>query len=140
MKKLYTEKQAAALLEVSVKTLQGWRYKGGGPRFIKMGRLIRYAESDLEAFVLEKRRTSTSDSGQQPPYKLPKCFTPVPTQNPSWPDLPPRPSVVARPRPTPGTVPRSPTPRRHRILLERVRIRLRLPNQRVTESTWRRAR
>ena len=31
MLELRTEQQAAALLKISVKTLQGWRSRGGGP-------------------------------------------------------------------------------------------------------------
>jgi hypothetical protein len=44
MNKLLDEKQAAALLNVSVKSLQAWRCRGGGPKFVKIGkRLVRYA-------------------------------------------------------------------------------------------------
>ena len=48
MNKLIDEKQAAALLQLSVKCLQGWRYRGGGPKFLKLGRLVRYTMSDVE--------------------------------------------------------------------------------------------
>ena len=34
---LVTEQQAAALLHVSVKCLQGWPSRGGGPPFVKLG-------------------------------------------------------------------------------------------------------
>ena len=63
MLELRTEQQAAALLKISVKTLQGWRSRGGGPRFIKLGRCVRYALADLEAFVQAAVRSSTSDPG-----------------------------------------------------------------------------
>ena len=66
MKQLLDEKQAAALLNVSVKTLQGRRSRGDGPPFVKLGRSVRYAEADLEAFVLAAVRTSTSDPGAPP--------------------------------------------------------------------------
>jgi hypothetical protein len=66
MNKLIDEKQAAALLNVSIKSLQAWRSRGGGPRFVKLGRLVRYAVSDLEDFVLAAQRTSTSDRGRGP--------------------------------------------------------------------------
>lgn len=63
MDELLTEQQAAALLHVSVKSLQGWRSRGGGPPFIKLGRCVRYALADLEAFVQDAVRRSTSDPG-----------------------------------------------------------------------------
>ena len=67
MNQLMDEKQAAALLNVSVKTLQARRSKGGGPLFVKLGRSVRYAMADLEAFVQAAVRSSTSDSGTPPP-------------------------------------------------------------------------
>jgi predicted DNA-binding transcriptional regulator AlpA len=70
MTQLLDEKQAAALLNVSVKALQAWRSRGGGPKFLKIGgRLVRYAMSDLESFVLDALRTSTSDRGTTPPSR-----------------------------------------------------------------------
>jgi hypothetical protein len=68
MNQLMDEKQAAALLNVSVKWLQARRCKGGGPKFAKIGgRLVRYAVDDLEAFVQAAVRSSTSDPGAPPP-------------------------------------------------------------------------
>src|SRR5215510_10568894 len=72
MKELLTEQETAKLLHVAVKTLQGWRHKGGGPLFAKMGRLVRYSVKDLEAFVDDQRRRSTSDRGERPAYQLPR--------------------------------------------------------------------
>ena len=63
MTALLTEQEAAALLHVTVKAVQGWRYRGGGPRFVKVGRCVRYRLEDLHAFVLAALRTSTSDPG-----------------------------------------------------------------------------
>jgi Helix-turn-helix domain len=60
---LLTEQDTAALLRVSVKALQGWRYRGAGPRFVKVGRCVRYRPEDLQTFVLAALRTSTSDPG-----------------------------------------------------------------------------
>ena len=141
MNKLLDEKQAAALLNVSVKSLQGWRYRGGGPKFVKIGRrLVRYTMADLEAFVLARLRTSTSDSGRSPAYQLPACFTRVTSHEKSWPDLPPGPSAAPTPRPTPAEFTRSPTRRRHSLPRGRVRIRLGRTNQQVTESAPRPAR
>ncbi|WP_315701859.1 MULTISPECIES: helix-turn-helix domain-containing protein [unclassified Bradyrhizobium] len=45
-----TEMQAATFLGVSVRTLQGWRSRGGGPAFVRCGRLVRYQRRALIAF------------------------------------------------------------------------------------------
>jgi hypothetical protein len=66
---LVTEQQAAGLLRVSVKCLQGWRSRGGGPPFVKLGRCVRYAVPALEAFVQDGVRCSTSDPGPALPGK-----------------------------------------------------------------------
>jgi predicted site-specific integrase-resolvase len=61
--KLLTPEQAATLLHLKPKTLARWRWAGCGPRFIKIGGRVRYAESDLQAFIQAGVRTSTSDTG-----------------------------------------------------------------------------
>ena len=66
MQELLTERQAAALLKVSVKSLQGWRSRGGGPPYRKLGRCVRYAVMDLDAFLRDAVRRSTSDPGSTP--------------------------------------------------------------------------
>ncbi len=66
MSTLMTEQEAGAILRVTVKTLQGWRYRGGGPPFVKVGRCVRYRLEDLQAFVTAAIRTSTSDPGSKP--------------------------------------------------------------------------
>lgn len=49
---LLTPKEAAAFLKVSEKTLEGWRGKGTGPTFRRLGRrMVRYALADLEAWM-----------------------------------------------------------------------------------------
>ena len=40
--KLIGEREAAAVLGLSVRTLQAWRVRGGGPQFVKCGRSVRY--------------------------------------------------------------------------------------------------
>jgi hypothetical protein len=61
---ILTEIQAATFLGgVSPKTLQSWRVSGRGPVFIKVGRLVRYRMEDLENFLQQNRRRSTSDVG-----------------------------------------------------------------------------
>lgn len=49
---LLDENEAAASLSVAVQTLRNWRWKGEGPRYVKVGsRLVRYRRADLAAFV-----------------------------------------------------------------------------------------
>lgn len=46
----------ASRLGLSRSTLQSWRYAGRGPRFVKLGRLVRYRSTDVEAFLLANTR------------------------------------------------------------------------------------
>jgi excisionase family DNA binding protein len=48
---LIDEPALATRLGVSRSTLQSWRYAGRGPRFIKLGRMIRYRNSDVDAYL-----------------------------------------------------------------------------------------
>ena len=56
---LLTEVQAADFLCLSIRTLQAWRIKLVGPRFVRAGRAIRYRRSDLIAWI----DANTSGSG-----------------------------------------------------------------------------
>ena len=49
--KLLTEKETAALLGISVKTLQKWRYLRIGVPFIRIGRLIRYKVESITDYL-----------------------------------------------------------------------------------------
>lgn len=42
MRKLHTEREEAARLNLAAKTLANQRCRGDGPPFLKLGRLIRY--------------------------------------------------------------------------------------------------
>jgi len=57
--------QAAELLGMSVATLESWRLRGYGPRFVKAGRCVRYAETDVLAWIDAQMRTSTSQQAGQ---------------------------------------------------------------------------
>lgn len=49
---LVDEREAAAILSASVQTLRNWRWRGGGPRWHKIGlRLVRYHRAELAAFI-----------------------------------------------------------------------------------------
>jgi hypothetical protein len=63
----HDEESAAAYLggrgtPLSVRTLQRMRQTGEGPIFHKLGRAVRYEESDLDAFLAQCRRRSTSEA------------------------------------------------------------------------------
>jgi predicted DNA-binding transcriptional regulator AlpA len=45
------EKQLAQKLRISIGTLRLWRTEGTGPRFRKVGQLVRYAPSDVNEWL-----------------------------------------------------------------------------------------
>ena len=51
---------AAAYVGMTKSTLETWRSRGGGPVFLKLGKAVRYRKSDLDRFLEERARTSTS--------------------------------------------------------------------------------
>lgn len=53
---LIDEPTLAARLGVSRSTLQSWRYAGRGPRFIKLGRMVRYRKADVDAYLYANTR------------------------------------------------------------------------------------
>jgi predicted DNA-binding transcriptional regulator AlpA len=61
---LLDEIQVSKLTRRGVPTLQKDRLRGTGPRFIKMGRSVRYRPSDVEAWIAERVRQSTSESAK----------------------------------------------------------------------------
>ena len=56
------ENQAADFLGVSVRTLQAWRVRGGGPRYCKIGRAVRYQRRELVSFQETHTVSSTSEA------------------------------------------------------------------------------
>jgi predicted DNA-binding transcriptional regulator AlpA len=62
MDSLLSQKQAAHALGLSVRTLERHRLAGTGPRYARLGRLIRYRECDLAEWVRDSLRRSTSQS------------------------------------------------------------------------------
>lgn len=65
IRRLLTEKQVAEKMELSQRTLQAWRRTGNGPPFVKLGNAVRYIDGDLDAWIDEQVRRSTSDSGHE---------------------------------------------------------------------------
>ena len=48
---LFDTKQSADYLDVKPITMERWRRVGGGPEYVKIGRLVRYKRSALDAFI-----------------------------------------------------------------------------------------
>ena len=61
---LLTEIEAAEYLQLTRRALQAWRCQGKGPKFVKISaRAVRYRQGDLEQWVEDRLRSSTSDPG-----------------------------------------------------------------------------
>ena len=49
---LMSQKEAANMLGFSTRTLERWRWEGGGPPFVAISaRCIRYRQADLEKWI-----------------------------------------------------------------------------------------
>ena len=57
----FSTKEAAAYLGRSASNLEKFRVFGGGPKFIKAGRLILYRKEDLDAWLNDRVYSSTSE-------------------------------------------------------------------------------
>lgn len=62
---LLKEEQVAKRLNVSRRTLQGWRLEGKGPPYHRIEGGIRYDKTELLRYVASTRRRSTSDPGPE---------------------------------------------------------------------------
>ena len=62
-KMLDTKAAANYLGGLSKNTLDRWRWSGDGPRFVKLGRAVRYRIEDLDRFIEEGARTNTTERG-----------------------------------------------------------------------------
>ena len=61
--KLLTQVQAAELLNVSPRTLEAWRRKRTGPRFvIYSNRCLRYSERDLHEWLATRANSGATRS------------------------------------------------------------------------------
>ncbi len=62
---LINEKAAANYLDLTDRSMQAFRQRGGGPRYIMISsRCIRYRRVDLKTWADARMRSSTSDSGE----------------------------------------------------------------------------
>lgn len=59
---LLTGREAAALVRLSERTMERHRTAGTGPRYIALGRAIRYRRRDLLDWIERVARLSTSEA------------------------------------------------------------------------------
>lgn len=60
---LVDEREAASILCYSVRALQNWRHRGGGPDFVKVSsRSVRYRRTDLEKWIADRTVSNTSQT------------------------------------------------------------------------------
>ncbi len=58
--RLVDEHEAAARLGLTVATLRRWRWARRGPQWVKVGAAVRYAPSDIVAFIEAGRQIPNS--------------------------------------------------------------------------------
>ena len=59
------EKEAAIVLGCSVAALRKWRLLGKGPTYCRVGRLVRYSEADLAAYLDANRVEPVAAGGAE---------------------------------------------------------------------------
>lgn len=65
MKELLRTEAAAKVLDLSPQTLAIMRVEGGGPRYVKLGRSVRYDPADLAAWIEDNKRANTAENAQR---------------------------------------------------------------------------
>ena len=77
------EHVAAAFLGYSVRALQNWRLRGGGPRYVKVSeKSVRYQPRDLQAWIDARicADTAVADAGPEAkprPRRRKQCHNPA---------------------------------------------------------------
>lgn len=60
---LLTQREMCGVVQKSEKWAEAARLHGTGPRFVKLGRAVRYRAADVLEWIERNVRTSTSDGG-----------------------------------------------------------------------------
>ena len=63
--KLLNERVLATHLNVTVKAVQAWRQRGGGPKFVRVGRAIRYRPEDVQVWLEANTFETTTDADRE---------------------------------------------------------------------------
>jgi hypothetical protein len=58
----YSETDLSKRCGISRRTLQGWRHRGGGPRWIKIGRKVLYPRTDTDLFLQKNSSPKAPES------------------------------------------------------------------------------
>ncbi|HEX8382886.1 MAG TPA: helix-turn-helix domain-containing protein [Sphingomonas sp.] len=61
MGRVLTTGEAAEQVGLAASTLENMRVIGGGPVYLKLGRMLRYRSEDLDRWLGARERRSTSD-------------------------------------------------------------------------------
>ena len=61
VQEVFNTEDAAAYLKVSRQLLEYLRVAGGGPRYVKLTRLVRYRKAALDEWLLGNERAHTSE-------------------------------------------------------------------------------
>lgn len=69
-KHLLTVAEAATYVSLSASTMNRWRVSGGGPVYIKLGGQVRYDVRDLDVWIEDNKRGSTSEHPTPPETPL----------------------------------------------------------------------
>jgi predicted DNA-binding transcriptional regulator AlpA len=64
---LLQENEVAQLLTVSVAALRRWRVERRGPKYIKLGALVRYRRSDVELWISTRPFGGEADQTKRSP-------------------------------------------------------------------------
>ena len=117
--RLINEQEAANFLGFSVRALQNWRVRGGGPEYVRVSRRsVRYRRRDLVRWSEERLEphTSASSSLQQGVREADGTGEDTP-QEPAAPEQGPITDAASSPGGRLGREPTQATPRRLRTLL-----------------------
>lgn len=60
MQTILDQKRVASLLGISTRTLERYRVSGTGPRYVKLGKLVRYLKTDIDAWIEQNISGSTA--------------------------------------------------------------------------------
>ena len=59
-----TTQEAAEYLRCSTQHLEITRHKGGGPKYCKFARIVRYRKADLDEYLAERVRCNTVEGSR----------------------------------------------------------------------------
>ena len=63
IEKVYTVDELAEYLSMNPQTLSNWRTQGYGPKFVKVGRNVRYREGDINDWMESQVASETVRRG-----------------------------------------------------------------------------